>query len=70
MGKKPLRSQSWFGGTGKNAFMHRSWMKNQGMPADVFDGRPGHRHLQHLVRADALQRAFSRARRAREARRL
>ncbi|MEY3526655.1 MAG: hypothetical protein RI997_764, partial [Pseudomonadota bacterium] len=20
--------------------MHRSWMKNQGMPADAFDGRP------------------------------
>jgi L-arabonate dehydrase len=23
-----------------NAFMHRSWMKNQGLPADEFDGRP------------------------------
>jgi dihydroxy-acid dehydratase len=38
--KGKLRSSSWFGGAGKNAFMHRSWMKNQGMPADVFDGRP------------------------------
>ncbi len=38
--KKPLRSQSWFGGTGKNAMMHRSWMKNEGMPPDSFDGRP------------------------------
>ena len=37
---RKLRSQSWFGGTGKNAMMHRSWMKNEGMPAEVFDGRP------------------------------
>ncbi|MFB2550546.1 L-arabinonate dehydratase [Ensifer soli] len=35
-----LRSYEWFGGTGKNAIMHRSWMKNQGLPADTFDGRP------------------------------
>lgn len=34
------RSQAWFGGTGKDAFIHRSWMKNQGFPDDVFDGRP------------------------------
>jgi dihydroxy-acid dehydratase len=39
-GKRRLRSQEWFGGSGMNAFMHRSWMKNQGLPADVFDGRP------------------------------
>jgi dihydroxy-acid dehydratase len=37
---RKLRSQGWFGGTGRNAIMHRSWMKNQGMPADEFDGRP------------------------------
>ncbi len=37
---RKLRSSEWFGGEGKNAFMHRSWMKNQGLPADVFDGRP------------------------------
>jgi L-arabonate dehydrase len=37
---KPLRSQAWFGGDGKNAIMHRSWMKNQGMAPDAFDGRP------------------------------
>jgi len=35
-----LRSSSWFGGDGKNAFMHRSWMKNEGLPAHLFDGRP------------------------------
>ncbi|MBK5568658.1 L-arabinonate dehydratase [Ensifer sp. 2YAB10] len=37
---RKLRSHDWFGGTGKNAIMHRSWMKNQGLPADTFDGRP------------------------------
>ncbi len=38
--KRKLRSSEWFGGDGKNAFMHRSWMKNQGLPDHVFDGRP------------------------------
>jgi L-arabonate dehydrase len=37
---RKYRSTSWFGGAGKNAFMHRSWMKNEGHPPDVFDGRP------------------------------
>ncbi|HET6158512.1 MAG TPA: IlvD/Edd family dehydratase [Dongiaceae bacterium] len=37
---RKLRSSEWFGGEGKNAFMHRSWMKNQGLPAHLFDGRP------------------------------
>lgn len=34
------RSQHWFGGYGKDAFIHRSWMKNGGLPDDAFDGRP------------------------------
>ncbi|NRR32429.1 dihydroxy-acid dehydratase [Oxalobacteraceae bacterium] len=34
------RSEHWFGGTSKDAFIHRSWMKNQGIPDDSFDGRP------------------------------
>jgi L-arabonate dehydrase len=39
--KKPrLRSQAWFGKSDRNGFMHRSWMKNQGYPDDLFDGRP------------------------------
>lgn len=39
--KKPdRRSQSWFGGTGKSGFIYRSWLKNQGYPDDLFDGRP------------------------------
>ncbi len=40
MTKRKLRSEAWFGGTGMNAMMHRSWMKNEGLPADSFDGRP------------------------------
>jgi len=35
-----LRSRDWFEGTGVNAFLHRSWMKSQGLPDRVFDGRP------------------------------
>ena len=38
--KPKLRSQHWFGGPSKDAFIHRSWMKNQGLPDDSFDGRP------------------------------
>ena len=37
---KKLRSQEWFGRQDKNGFMYRSWMKNQGWPHDLFDGRP------------------------------
>lgn len=37
---RTLRSQSWFGGTSRDAIYHRGWMKNQGYPADLFDGRP------------------------------
>jgi L-arabonate dehydrase len=38
--KKPLRSTAWFGHPDRDGFLHRSWMKNQGFPADLFDGRP------------------------------
>ncbi|MGA8151373.1 MAG: L-arabinonate dehydratase [Terriglobales bacterium] len=38
--KKQLRSAAWFGRTDKDGFIHRSWMRNQGLPGDVFDGRP------------------------------
>ncbi|MGJ7038712.1 dihydroxy-acid dehydratase [Shinella sp. BE166] len=37
---RKLRSQHWFGGMDKDAFIHRSWMKNNGLPDDAFDGRP------------------------------
>jgi dihydroxy-acid dehydratase len=35
-----LRSSKWFGHTDRDGFIHRSWMKNQGFPPDLFDGRP------------------------------
>ena len=38
--KKPLRSTQWFGRHDRDALVHRSWMKNQGIPHDQFDGRP------------------------------
>ena len=37
---KGRRSQAWFGREGKDGFLYRSWMKNQGWPHDLFDGRP------------------------------
>ncbi len=37
---KKLRSQDWFGRKDKDGIIYRSWMKNQGMPTDMFDGRP------------------------------
>lgn len=38
--KQKLRSQDWFGKKDKDGIIYRSWMKNQGMPTDMFDGRP------------------------------
>ena len=35
-----LRSHGWFGRKDKDGIIYRSWMKNQGMPTDMFDGRP------------------------------
>jgi L-arabonate dehydrase len=37
---KKLRSRQWFGKTGKDGFIYRAWMKNQGIPADEFEGKP------------------------------
>jgi len=37
---RKLRSQEWFGGTSRDAIYHRGWLKNQGYPNDLFDGRP------------------------------
>jgi L-arabonate dehydrase len=39
-GKKKFRSQEWFGKQDKDGFLHRSWIKNQGYPDDLLDGRP------------------------------
>ncbi len=38
--KRTLRSAVWFGRHDRDALVHRSWMKNQGFPHDLFDGRP------------------------------
>ena len=38
--KRTLRSQAWFGRHDRDGLVHRSWMKNQGIPHDQFDGRP------------------------------
>ncbi len=38
--RKPLRSAQWFGSNDKNGFMYRSWMKNQGIPAHLFQAKP------------------------------
>ena len=34
------RSAQWFAAEGRNGFIHRSWMLNQGFGPEVFDGRP------------------------------
>lgn len=40
MTDKKLRSQAWFNAGLKDTFLHRSWMRNQGFPDHLFDGRP------------------------------
>ncbi|ARK12989.1 IlvD/Edd family dehydratase [Fibrella sp. ES10-3-2-2] len=35
-----MRSQEWFGRTGKDGFIYRAWMKNQGFPHHEFEGKP------------------------------
>ncbi|MET6996051.1 IlvD/Edd family dehydratase [Chitinophaga defluvii] len=34
------RSQNWFGREGKDGFIYRAWMKNQGVPPHQFQGKP------------------------------
>ena len=38
--KPNLRSQQWFGKTGKDGFIYRAWMKNQGIPDHYFQAKP------------------------------
>ena len=40
MEQKKLRSQNWFGRKGKDGFIYRAWMKNQGIPPDMLEGKP------------------------------
>ena len=39
-GKRKNRSTEWFSGNDRESFVHRSWMRNQGIPSHLFDGRP------------------------------
>ncbi len=38
--KKKFRSTAWFGHQDREGFNHRAWMRNQGLPTHLFDGRP------------------------------
>ncbi|MDQ3260339.1 MAG: L-arabinonate dehydratase [Pseudomonadota bacterium] len=38
--KDEYRSIHWFGQPDRDSMVHRSWMKNQGLPHHLFDGRP------------------------------
>ncbi len=38
--KGKRRSSQWYGKADRDGYAHRSWMKNRGLPADTFDGRP------------------------------
>ncbi len=40
MNNKKLRSADWFGRKGKDGFIYRAWMKNQGNPDYEFNGKP------------------------------
>ncbi|MDB5021748.1 MAG: dihydroxy-acid dehydratase [Pedobacter sp.] len=40
MQNKGLRSREWFGRKGKDGFIYRAWMKNQGIPDYEFNGKP------------------------------
>src|SRR6476646_7065026 len=35
-----FRSSAWFGRKDRDGILYRSWMRNEGMPSDMFDGRP------------------------------
>jgi L-arabonate dehydrase len=38
--KNKLRSSNWFGRSGKDGFIYRAWMKNQGIPDYEFNDKP------------------------------
>ena len=68
--KTPRRSTEWFGKADKDGFAHRSWLRNQGLPNHLFDGRPVIGIWQHLVRTAAVQRPHANPGRARQTWRL
>ncbi|SEP57874.1 IlvD/Edd family dehydratase [Microlunatus flavus] len=36
---QPLRSDAWYAGDDRNAYLHRAWMR-RGVPSNAFEGRP------------------------------
>jgi L-arabonate dehydrase len=40
MSSQKLRSSDWFGRKGKDGFIYRAWMKNQGIPDYEFNNKP------------------------------
>jgi len=40
MEENQLRSRNWFGRKGKDGFIYRAWMKNQGIPDYEFNNKP------------------------------
>lgn len=40
MSQQTLRSSHWFGRSGKDGFIYRAWMKNQGIPEYEFNNKP------------------------------
>lgn len=40
MYEQELRSRAWFGRKGKDGFIYRAWMKNQGIPDYEFNNKP------------------------------
>src|SRR5918997_1385671 len=40
MEEQKLRSSNWFGRKGKDGFIYRAWMRNQGIPSYEFKGKP------------------------------
>jgi len=39
-GATSRRSAAWFDSEGRNGFIHRSWVRNEGFTDEMFDGRP------------------------------
>ena len=39
MTERRRRSDGWYAGNDRNAYLHRAWMR-RGLPAHAFDGRP------------------------------
>jgi dihydroxy-acid dehydratase len=38
--RRTRRSAAWFAAGGRQGFLHRSWMRNEGFTDELFDGRP------------------------------